>query len=590
MMQRGHDDRLRPVVYGSRILNSAERTYSTTDKELLAVVYAITNLREYTYGQKIKVVSDHAAIKHLINMPVPRSNRHCNYLSKIRDVDITFEFTKGKNNTVPDGLSRNLDVPEEFTKEGNVSVEDILRDEADCLNIEGTDMRSQLKDAYQSDKLLLPVYERALMSEYKSSGHFYVQNHVMYYKPDRVSRMVVPRSFIAKILSVYHDTNYNGHPGEARMNDRLKKRFYWSTMDKDIKLYVQSCKPCAEFKSLNRAQAGLTMPTPVYGPFEHLYLDAIGPWKSSGTRQSKYIIVAFCSVTRFVIAESVRSVTAKAIANFIINSIVFVHGCPRQINFDQAAYNRAELMTEITKALGIKMRFSLAYSHGGNSCVEAANKQIERLLSFYVEKSADDWAAHLKPAVFALNSSKHSGLQVSPFFLVYGREPVLPADIVFPLANNEANRHLEHAQQARELVKFLLIHSQDQAARFRDKSRLNLEFTPGQLVYVAFPNLGAPNTPKKLSRKYSGPFKVINKGDNANTYILLRLGVPKAQPIKVHVERLKAFLERPDRLVDTGSVVQADPTPSSSTQVDSGSTVIRTRSGRQVKPPIRLNL
>jgi hypothetical protein len=60
----------RPLSFASRILNKAEKNYSTTHKELLAVVFGTQVHRRYLYGRKFKIVTDHAALKWLITVKI----------------------------------------------------------------------------------------------------------------------------------------------------------------------------------------------------------------------------------------------------------------------------------------------------------------------------------------------------------------------------------------------------------------------------------------------------------------------------------------------------------------------------------------
>jgi hypothetical protein len=55
------------IYYASKILNDAQLNYSTTEKELLAVVFALDKFRSYLLGFKIIIYSDHAALKYLFS-------------------------------------------------------------------------------------------------------------------------------------------------------------------------------------------------------------------------------------------------------------------------------------------------------------------------------------------------------------------------------------------------------------------------------------------------------------------------------------------------------------------------------------------
>jgi hypothetical protein len=55
------------IYYASKTLNDAQLNYSTTKKELLAVVFALDKFRSYLLGSKVLVYSDHAALKYLLS-------------------------------------------------------------------------------------------------------------------------------------------------------------------------------------------------------------------------------------------------------------------------------------------------------------------------------------------------------------------------------------------------------------------------------------------------------------------------------------------------------------------------------------------
>ena len=61
------DKKLHAVYYASKTLDDAQKNYATTEKELLAVVFAVEKFRNYLVGSKVIVHTDHAALKYLMN-------------------------------------------------------------------------------------------------------------------------------------------------------------------------------------------------------------------------------------------------------------------------------------------------------------------------------------------------------------------------------------------------------------------------------------------------------------------------------------------------------------------------------------------
>jgi hypothetical protein len=68
LLNQEHEGKERPLSFASRVLNKHEINYSTTEKELLAVVFGVQTHICFLYGRKFKIVIDHAALKWLINV------------------------------------------------------------------------------------------------------------------------------------------------------------------------------------------------------------------------------------------------------------------------------------------------------------------------------------------------------------------------------------------------------------------------------------------------------------------------------------------------------------------------------------------
>ena len=95
----------RVLIYGSRLLSSAQRNYSATERELLAFIHFASEFRYYLLGRQFHVRTDHAALKWLQSLKEPRGRR-ARWLETLSEFDFTIEHRPGKVHANADALSR----------------------------------------------------------------------------------------------------------------------------------------------------------------------------------------------------------------------------------------------------------------------------------------------------------------------------------------------------------------------------------------------------------------------------------------------------------------------------------------------------
>ena len=126
-------------------------------------------------------------------------------------------------------------------------------------------------------------------------------------------------------------------------------------------------------------------------------------------------------------STSYVKLNAAKVATFIKSHIICRYGVPQELISDRGVHFRGEVDT-LLQRYGIQHHRSSAYRPQTNGAVEAANKNIKRILRKMIETSRD-WSKKLHFALWAYRTSFRISTGATPYSLVYGMEAVLPIEI-----------------------------------------------------------------------------------------------------------------------------------------------------------------
>lgn len=101
---------LHVIYYASMTLNDAQLNYTTTEKELLAVIFALEKFRQYLIGSHTTVYTDHSALRYLFAKKDAKS-RLIRWIILLQEFDLTIKDKKGSDNVIADHLSRLPNAP-----------------------------------------------------------------------------------------------------------------------------------------------------------------------------------------------------------------------------------------------------------------------------------------------------------------------------------------------------------------------------------------------------------------------------------------------------------------------------------------------
>ena len=561
----------RVVAYGGRVLRDSERNYAATHKEALAVVYGCRKYRSFLLGYHFDVLTDHNPLVHLMNVKDP-NGRLTRWALELQEFKFTPQYRPGLKSGNVDCLSRcpcwssNGVVQIGLVSDGKYS--DELEEKktssrkSDCSVTEMYELQRSdrsLKPYFDYlEKRELPNNKRLARELVLSESNFTIdEKGLLCYLPLNVSRnrfvpnfrVVIPKSLRSDIMSSFHDEPLCGHLGTTKTLCKLRQRFYWRGMTKDIRHFVDSCEECARKKIPHTRPKGMMGSVPVAQPFELWAYDVTGPFPES-VNGNKYIHVFTEYFTKYAETAAAKTQDAQVTAELFNRLVITRHGTPEKLLTDRGKNFQSNLFLSLCEIMDVKKKNTTSYHPQTDSLPERFNSTLINMVSKYVSNHQKDWDEFLSEVTFAYNTSFQESICDSPYFLIYGREPRLPLDNLirytdtselFSSVSDFRSRMLVAKREALELA---MEHNQRAHMKIKDRYDLShddLEFSIGELVWLFTPNKKKGLSPKLMSR-WSGPYRIVDKNSKVN-YVLSDESGKKLKQI-IHINRLKKYIHR----------------------------------------------
>ena len=569
----------RHIHFASRTLNRAERRYSTTRKELLAVVWALKTFRPHLLGVRFLLRTDHNALVWLTNFKEPEG-QVARWLEFLAEYTFDIEHRSGKKHQNADALSRrepaSTDVPADSAKPADVHVRTLeLEPGTDHLDAVRRDCRVDPDLAVVIHRLSSNLHGffpgdskevRSLMSQETS---LQLRDGLLYRKfvPTNpgglaVQQLVVPRLYRKVMFREAHAGPTSGHFGHKRTLEKLRQSVYWPGMSRDVEEWCRACAVCASRRNpvpRSQIRAPLGHIAASY-PFERIAMDLMGPLPVTGMG-NRHILVVCDYFSKWVELLALLNIKAETVAERVVEDVFSRFGIPESLHTDQGKQFESGLFQELCRLLGIEKTRTTPYHPQSDGLVERANRTVQNVLAAYVSDHQGDWDCFLAQTQLAYNTSQHSPTGYTPYFLLFGREARLPLSILAdsPSPPEVAQTLPEYVVDLRDRlveaydrVRERLDASHRRQKEFYDRSAAAATFCVGDRVWLFTPVVKKERT-HKFNRPWSGPWE-IEEVLNAAVYRLVRHGVLNAGERRrqvVHRDRLKPY--------ETPSVVPQPP-------------------------------
>ena len=538
IMQEG-----RPVAYYSKKLNSAQKNYTTTEKEMLSIVATLEEFRSMLLGACIHVYTDH---KNLTFDDL-KTQRVLRWRNKIEEYSPWLHYIEGEKNILADNLSRLLRLPTPSQiAEGKKLVEPaVVSDDEDddegflasceasgCLdediynifecylNLPEIPDPAQnplsfacIREQQQQDEQLLALQVKYPQQYIYKSLDEDVDDIICYVHPgdtpDEQWRIALPQQMLEATVKWFHQVM--GHPGEKRLRETLQQRYYHSKLRYTIDKF--KCEHCQRHKLSGKGYGLLPEREMRIAPWEEVAIDLIGPWTVKVNNRKVEFNALTCIDTASNLVELIRidNKTSRHIRDKFIQSWLARYPRPTRCVHDKGGEFIGGTFQCLLHSFDIKDVQSTSKNPQSNSICERMHQTVGNVLRVLLysnppqnmTQARDIVDQALATAMHAMRVTTASTLGSTPGALAFSRDMFLNVPLI-------ADWHTI-AQRREQYVNDNL--------RRANRKRRQYDYAPGQKV------LKKVHDPAKLGVRTTGPYNIEQTHVNGTLTIELRPGI-----------------------------------------------------------------
>ena len=280
------------ICYASKTLIEAQINYTTTEKELLAVVYALEKFQPYILGSKIIIYTDHAALNYLLSKKEAKP-RLIRWVLLLQEFDSEIKDKKGSENSVANHLSHlhisgGGYISDTFPDEYLLAISSHAPWYAHIVNFIVTGSIPEHWNRHQKDKFF-----------HELKYNFWEEPLLFHLGYDQIIRQCIPKEEQGDILAMCHSSTCRGNFATRKTADKiLHSGFYWPSIFKDARRFYTECLLCQAALNISKRDEIPMWPILEVEIFDLWGIDFMGPFPPSDGKE--YILVAVDYVSKWL--------------------------------------------------------------------------------------------------------------------------------------------------------------------------------------------------------------------------------------------------------------------------------------------------
>nr|GFA83859.1 reverse transcriptase domain-containing protein [Tanacetum cinerariifolium] len=404
----------RPIHYASKTMNQAKMNYTTTEKEMLAFVYAFEKFRSYLIMNKSIVYTDHSALKYLFAKKDAKA-RLLRWILLLQEFDFKVIDTKGAENYAASHLLR-LENPYENVFDPKEINETFPLESLNKVAHKdpSTPWLADFANYHAGNFIIKGMTSQQKQKFFKDARHYFWDDPYLFRTcPDQIIRRCVAGKEVIDILNACHSGPIGGHYGANYTTKKVfDSGFYWPTIYKDDFELVKRCDSCQRQGKISQKDEIPQNSIQICEIFDVWGIDFMGPFPSS--KGNKYILVAVDYLSKWVEAKALPTNDTRVIVKFL-KSLFYRFVTPKAIISDRGTYFCNDQFARIMSKYRVTHRLSTAYHPQTSGQVKVTNRGLKQILERTVGENRALRSDKLEDTLWAFQTAFKTSVGCTPY-------------------------------------------------------------------------------------------------------------------------------------------------------------------------------
>ena len=211
----------------------------------------------------------------------------------------------------------------------------------------------------------------------------------------------------------------------------MSQRFYRPFLGKQVDKYVQSCDVFQKIKSSGKPKRAELKVITSSRTNQIVATDYAGPFKAT-VRGNNYLMIINDSFSKYLVCRPTTDKETTTVANVMLEHWFRIFGIPERILSDKGKEFRSKLIEALCAILDIERINTTPVHPQCDGQSEKSVQQIKKMIRAYCDENQDNWDLGVTQLCFAYNSSVHETTGLTPFEVMFGRDPIIPIDLIYP--------------------------------------------------------------------------------------------------------------------------------------------------------------